>query len=330
MDSSKSDIDANISLLYNQANQAYHREDKRACALLIHKILSLEITHTGAWQLLYTMLGGNQSFNAFQQAFAQKYYPTQAHQLTPPIAPSTTSYINDGIQAVAPYPAGTQNEILFCPRCGHEQTAGSLFCNHCGLHYESGDGSTAYRLGAPLREQWTTILFASLIYASATFIIDYVGSILLSTERAFIFSILIHLLPFPLLILILNKFRLNRHFFLAFLNPNAIPLISFYFFIHKVFPSGVMQIISWLMTFSGAILWMFIAFLFDLPELKLKRGLIWAGFYILCFAAGELLLAVSLPSSLSIFAWVGISFFMGTGLGIGYLLYPFAYQSKTK
>ena len=143
MDSSKSDKDAKISLLYNQANQAFDRGDKRASAMLIHKILSQEITHTAAWRLLYMMLGEDQPFNKFQQAFAQKYYPAQAHQLAPPIAPSTTNYINDGIQAVAPYPVDNQNNILFCPRCGHERAAESRFCQRCGLQFAPGNVSAA-------------------------------------------------------------------------------------------------------------------------------------------------------------------------------------------
>ena len=166
--------------------------------------------------------------------------------------------------------------------------------------------------------------FASLIYAG----IIFSSTNILQGWLPYFLQIFVRLLSFPLLILYLNKFRLNRHFFLAFLNPNAFSFIYFLLLVRQVFPSGILKIVYWLMTLSGLFLWFVLAFLFDLPELKLKRGLIWAAFYVLCIAAGELLQALSLPSSLSTFGWFSISFCMGIGLAIGYLLYPFAYQTR--
>ncbi len=77
--------------LLKQARKHYKRGERRKGAYLIEQILRQDFNHPGAWGLLYEYYGAGQSFEEFQPAFAQKYYPDSAHLLNPQPPVPTTS-----------------------------------------------------------------------------------------------------------------------------------------------------------------------------------------------------------------------------------------------
>ncbi len=81
----------NLADLLKQARKHYKRGDRRKGAYLIEKILRQDFNHPGAWELLYEYYGTGESFEEFQPAFAQKYYPDRVDLLNPgqPIFTST-------------------------------------------------------------------------------------------------------------------------------------------------------------------------------------------------------------------------------------------------
>lgn len=81
----------NLSDMLKQARKHYKRGDRRKGAYLIEKILRQDFNHPGAWELLYEYYGTGQSFEEFQPAFAQKYYPDRVYLLNPqqPVFTST-------------------------------------------------------------------------------------------------------------------------------------------------------------------------------------------------------------------------------------------------
>lgn len=80
-----------VADLLKQARKHYKRGERRKGAYLIEQILRQDFNHPGAWGLLYEYYGAGQSFEEFQPAFAQKYYPDSAHLLNPQQPVPTTN-----------------------------------------------------------------------------------------------------------------------------------------------------------------------------------------------------------------------------------------------
>jgi pilus assembly protein CpaE len=81
----------NLTDLLKQARKHYKRGERRKGAYLIEKILRQDFMHPGAWELLYEYYGSGQSFEEFQPAFAQKYYPDKIDLLKPQKAVFTST-----------------------------------------------------------------------------------------------------------------------------------------------------------------------------------------------------------------------------------------------
>jgi hypothetical protein len=139
--------------LLSKAEDALWMGDRRAAGILLHKILLQDFTNHYAWQLLHAMLGGGQPFDAFQQSFAQKYYPEQAFLLRQPPPPVLTAPEPPAPEPVplTPAPLSPASELSHtaplspaslpsallpdqsCSNCGAACLPQSKYCHYCGL-----------------------------------------------------------------------------------------------------------------------------------------------------------------------------------------------------
>jgi hypothetical protein len=74
---------AELNTYLSQAEQALASGDRPAAAILINQVLLHDFVNDGAWRSLQRLLGNDQALEVFQSEFAKKYYPDQAHLLTP-------------------------------------------------------------------------------------------------------------------------------------------------------------------------------------------------------------------------------------------------------
>jgi hypothetical protein len=167
MNNLDSSTDAVVTEMFAKARQAWELGDKRASSILINQILKRDITHPGAWELLYNQLGSGKSFDDFQREFVQKYYPDRMSLLWPqpstlspqeqdvnqPAAPGAEppaempaeSKLAESLPAVSEpaenipaesklvesTPAGYAG-VKYCPKCGKNRIADGDFCTYCG------------------------------------------------------------------------------------------------------------------------------------------------------------------------------------------------------
>ena len=87
MNNLDSSTDAVVAEMFAKARQAWELGDKRASSILLNQILKRNITHPGAWELLYNQLGSGKAFDDFQREFVQKYYPDRLPLLSPQTSP---------------------------------------------------------------------------------------------------------------------------------------------------------------------------------------------------------------------------------------------------
>jgi hypothetical protein len=92
--------------LYAQAVNAWERGDKRASGILINQVLKLDLSHEGAWKLLYDQYGAGKSFEEFQRAFTEKYFP---EGVAAPL--SKDPYVSPAPQPVAAQPVAEPAEM---------------------------------------------------------------------------------------------------------------------------------------------------------------------------------------------------------------------------
>lgn len=104
--------------------------DWRTAGILLHKILLQDFTNRKAWLLLQQLRSDRQPLEDFQQSFAQKYYPKQAHLLaqtaTPDPAPKEVDTPPASIASAVPA------RMLFCPVCGAAILPKAKYCSFCG------------------------------------------------------------------------------------------------------------------------------------------------------------------------------------------------------
>ncbi|MBW8012871.1 MAG: hypothetical protein FVQ83_16765 [Chloroflexi bacterium] len=64
-----------LNELYNEAKNASSNGDLLTFSILLDRVLREDISHTGAWELLYPLLGEGVDFKSFQRQFIQDHYP---------------------------------------------------------------------------------------------------------------------------------------------------------------------------------------------------------------------------------------------------------------
>lgn len=64
-----------INELCIEAKTASSNGDLLTFSILLDRVLRQDITHTGAWQLLFPLLGEGNDFDSFQRQFIQDHYP---------------------------------------------------------------------------------------------------------------------------------------------------------------------------------------------------------------------------------------------------------------
>ena len=64
-----------------KARIAIQKGDQKASLTLLNQVLQQDIQHSEAWRLLHQYFGGNETFEAFQQKHAQKYFPKKINEL---------------------------------------------------------------------------------------------------------------------------------------------------------------------------------------------------------------------------------------------------------
>ncbi len=73
--------DRKLTRYLAKAEKAYRKNDRQKGAQLVDKILQKDFNHRGAWELLFTLYGNDQSFENFRFTFAQKHYPKKIQLL---------------------------------------------------------------------------------------------------------------------------------------------------------------------------------------------------------------------------------------------------------
>ena len=58
-----------------EAKNASSSGDLLTFSILLDRVLREDISHVGAWELLYPLLGEGHDFDSFQREFIQKHYP---------------------------------------------------------------------------------------------------------------------------------------------------------------------------------------------------------------------------------------------------------------
>jgi pilus assembly protein CpaE len=65
----------NLDYLLARAQQALEQGNEQEATAILRSILEQDYFHRGTWALLHQQYGANRSFNSFQRAFTQKYFP---------------------------------------------------------------------------------------------------------------------------------------------------------------------------------------------------------------------------------------------------------------
>lgn len=58
-----------------EAKNASSKGDLITLSIMLDRVLREDISHPGAWELLYPLLGEGNDFDSFQQQFIKKHYP---------------------------------------------------------------------------------------------------------------------------------------------------------------------------------------------------------------------------------------------------------------
>ena len=158
-----------------KAEDALSRGDRRTAAVWLHKILLQDFTNPEAWLQLHRLVGRAQAFSEFQQAFARKYYPQQAHLLSSAIAIESKApdqqvakpepvAVRLAAPQAAPIPSPPQPRTRIlpgtallsprrlpytvkpdrtCPICGAACEPQFTYCHFCGLPLTQGTKTLA-------------------------------------------------------------------------------------------------------------------------------------------------------------------------------------------
>ena len=65
-----------------KARLAIQKGDQKAATSLLNQVLQQDLNHPEAWQLLHRQFGAGESFEAFQQRHAKKYFPKRIKELS--------------------------------------------------------------------------------------------------------------------------------------------------------------------------------------------------------------------------------------------------------
>ncbi len=65
----------NLDYLLARAQQALEQGEEQEATTILRTILEQDYFHRGTWALLHQKYGANRSFNSFQRAFTEKYFP---------------------------------------------------------------------------------------------------------------------------------------------------------------------------------------------------------------------------------------------------------------
>jgi len=68
-------VPENLDYLLAQAQQELEQGNEQEATQILRSILEQDYFHRGTWALLHQKYGANRSFNSFQRAFTQKYFP---------------------------------------------------------------------------------------------------------------------------------------------------------------------------------------------------------------------------------------------------------------
>jgi hypothetical protein len=68
-------VTVDLNELTNEAKNASSSGDLLTFSILLDRVLREDISHPGAWELLYPLLGEGDEFDNFQRKFIQKHYP---------------------------------------------------------------------------------------------------------------------------------------------------------------------------------------------------------------------------------------------------------------
>ncbi len=69
----------NLDYLLARAQEALEHGNEQEATAILRLILEQDYFHRGTWALLHQQYGANRSFNSFQRAFTQKYFPDKSH-----------------------------------------------------------------------------------------------------------------------------------------------------------------------------------------------------------------------------------------------------------
>ena len=145
--------------------------DQRMAGILLHKALMQDFTNQAAWMHLHRLIGSTQSFAEFQRSFAAKYYPAQAHLLSPAAAPEPKAPDRPAAQAE---PAAVKQQVHQAapvppaPRPHARVLPGTALLSPTRLPYMVKPDRTCPICGATCEPHFTYCHFCGLPLAQAT------------------------------------------------------------------------------------------------------------------------------------------------------------------